>query len=382
MKLSTLGIHDVLLRCACAAIGCAFAMEPIQTAAADADPPRSQADAERRSIKQDLQLGAAYLAGRGVPQNFAQSAYWYERAANAGDPLAQNQIGYFYQTGIGVPRDLQQAVHWYQRSASGGYLRAKVNLGVAYLWGTGVKKDTQLGYDLIHEAALRNFGLADSYMGEIYYFGLGVPVDREAARSWYERGTRAHDCIAEYRLAEMLVTGIPSKQDLLKGEKLFRQSVKGGFVAAQHSLGLLLVNHPELPSQPNEAIIMLKSASEKGTWKSSAVLGAIYRDGKGVPLDHAMAYYYFRLAQLQGGEGARSIVATDLAILSRELNSNEIERLVAETDAWVKEHPLTLQFVYKDTGSSSNFPVFAISAANDDTHAGRLVPAPPTKAEH
>jgi TPR repeat protein len=381
MKRSNSRFHDAFPSYVRGAVGFVFVMVPILVVAAAPDLPRVQADAERGSVKQQLQLGAAYLAGRGVPQDFTQAAYWYERAANSGDPLAQNQIGFFYQSGIGVPRDPAQAVHWYQRAADGGYLRAKVNLGVAYLWGLGVKKDTQLGYDFIHEAALRNYGLADAYMGEIYHYGLGVPVDDEAARSWYERGARAKDCIAEYRLAAMLSAGTPSNQDLLKATKLLRQSIKGGFVAAQHSLGLLLINHPDLPARQNEAVDALQTASEEGVWKSSVVLGAVYRDGKTVPADHARAYFYFRLAQLQGGENGRATVAADLAVLARELLANQVATLVAEADEWVKKHPLTLQFVYKDTGNSSDFPVFAISAAIDNTHAGQLVPAPQTRTE-
>ena len=106
----------------------------------------------------------------------------------------------------------------------------------------------------------------------------------------------------------MLVAGNPSKRDLVSAAKLFRQSIREGYVPAQHSLGLILINHPELPAEPNEAVVYLQNASESGIWKSSAVLGALYRDGKGVPTDPAKAFYYFRLAQLQGGEAARQTV--------------------------------------------------------------------------
>jgi TPR repeat protein len=381
MERSTLiSLRRQLMR-AFSAHACVLTFGAMLGAAAEPDIPRIPVDAERLSVKQEIQLGAAYLAGRGVHQNYAQSAYWYERAANAGDPLAQNEIGYFYQTGTGVTQDSARAVQWYQRAADGGFLEARVNLGIAYLWGVGVKKDAQLGYELIHEAAVRNCGLADAYLGEMYYFGIGVPVDHEAARGWYERGARFNDSIAEHQLAALLVDGNPSRKDLLKATKLFRKSIKGGYVPAQHSLGLLLIQHSELAAQPNEAINNLQSASEAGNWKSSVVLGALYRDGKGVPRDHAKAFYYFRLAQLQGGEIARKTVANDLSILSRELTSEQAATLKEQTDEWLKKHPLTLQFVYKDTGSSSEFPVFAISAAKDDTHAGRLIAAPPGKAE-
>lgn len=362
-------------------IGWALAFAHSHAAAADPDIPKTEAGMRHVSVKDEIQFGAAYLAGRGRPQDLAQAAYWYERAANAGDPLAQNEIGYFYQVGIGVPKDLQRAALWYQRSADGGFLKARVNLGIAYFWGIGVRQDTQLGYKLIHDAADKNCGLADAYLGEIYNFGLSVPVDRRTARDWYARGARFNDSLAQFRLAAMLMEGNPPRQDLLKAAKLLRQSIRGGYVAAQHSLGLLMVNHPDLRSQPGEAVSLLQNASEAGIWKSSAILGAVFRDGKGASRDYARAYFYFLVAELQGGETAHATVKTDLAILSHELTSDETAKLSEQADEWIKQHPLTLQFMNKDTGSSDEFPVFAISAANDDSHVGKLIPAPQNRAQ-
>ena len=70
-----------------------------------------------------------------MERNEKLAAYWYEKAANSGDPVAQKQIGYFYQVGIGVPRDPVRAVRWFERAVSGGLVEAKVNLGVVFLWG-------------------------------------------------------------------------------------------------------------------------------------------------------------------------------------------------------------------------------------------------------
>ena len=115
-----------------------FAISQSRTALAiDPDIPRIQVGAERGSIQQQIELAAAYLAGRGVPRDEAQAAYWYEKAANAGDPGAQQQIGFFYQAGIGVKRDPARAAQWFGRAVSGGLISAKVNLGVAYVWGLG-----------------------------------------------------------------------------------------------------------------------------------------------------------------------------------------------------------------------------------------------------
>ena len=349
--------------------------------AAGADVPRVETDSPHYSIKQEIRFGADYLAGKGVPRDLAKSAFWYERAADAGDPLAQNLIGYFYQNGIGVPQDPARAVQWYQRAADSGYMQAKVNLALAYLWGIGARKDPQLAMELLQQAAAKNCGLADAYLGEIYFHGTGVPADKKIALEWYQRGAHAKDSIAEFRLAALLLEGNPSKQEISQSAKLLRKSVQGGFVAAQHSLGMLLALHPELSSQPNEAVILLQHASDGGIWQSAMLLGAIYRDGTGVPRDHSKAYFYFQIAQRQGGAKAHKAVNNDLVALSRELSASETDKLDGEAAKWVTNHPLTLLFQYKDTGSSSEFPIFAIASANDDTHTGKLVPASPGKTD-
>src|SRR3954462_6306751 len=56
--------------------------------------------AELGYTEQQIELAAAYLTGRGMPQSFPLAARWYEKAAAAGNPEAENQIGYFYQYGI------------------------------------------------------------------------------------------------------------------------------------------------------------------------------------------------------------------------------------------------------------------------------------------
>jgi TPR repeat protein len=348
--------------------------QPLYAVDAKTDLPRIQADAQRGIVKKEIELGAAYFSGRGVAQNLELAAQWYERAANAGDPLAQNEIGYFYQVGIGVPRDAGRAAAWYQRSADGGYLKAKVNLGVAYLWGLGVKKDLELGHELIQDAAQNKYGLADAYLGDIYYFGIGVKSDLQQARSWYEKGARLNDTLAKYRFATLLSMGDAPKPALVKALKLFRDSAIEGLVPARFALGLLLVNHPELPAQDGEAVTSLVKASESGYWKSSVILGVLYRDGRLVARDLSKGYYYFRLAELQGGEIAKRNTANDIAILSRQLPNGEVSSADLQAQQWANKHPYTLNYVNTGVDSSTGFPAYAIAAPSEGLHAGNLLP--------
>src|SRR5215204_1993001 len=61
-------------------------------------------------------LGAAYGAGQGVPQDWATSTRWYLLAAEQGNARAQLNLGVAFANGQGIPRDLVQAYKWYSLS--------------------------------------------------------------------------------------------------------------------------------------------------------------------------------------------------------------------------------------------------------------------------
>ena len=84
----------------------------------DPDVPATQKGIEPRTVQEQIKLAGDYFAGRGVAQDLTRAAFWYEKAAGAGDPLAQLEIGYLYEAGIGVPRDPVRAFHWYQLAAA------------------------------------------------------------------------------------------------------------------------------------------------------------------------------------------------------------------------------------------------------------------------
>jgi hypothetical protein len=269
--------------------------------AAAGDIPEVQARAQRGSIRQQIELGAAYFTGRGVEQSDRLAAYWYEKAANAGDPYAQKQIGFFYQAGIGVPRDPVRAVKWFQRAAAGGLASAKTDLGVAYVWGIGVPKDPEMVAQLFREALAKGDGSGGFSLGDMYYFGVGVEKNPATARHWYELGARLHDPLAEFRLGSMIAQDHPQPRKLKRAAELLRASAAGGYVPAKHRLGVLLIDHPELSRSADEALVVLGDAANAGTWQASVLLGILARDGTGRPADPAAAYFHFRVAALQGG---------------------------------------------------------------------------------
>lgn len=343
--------------------------------AVDPDVPHMQAGAERGSIQQEIELGAAYLAGRGVARNEKQAAYWYEKAASAGDPGAQEQIGFFYQAGVGVDRDPVRAAQWFQRAVAGGLVSAKVNLGVAYVWGLGVRKDPAFGAQLFREAADKGSGLGACYLADMYFFGIGVPKDSSQAVHWLEVGVKRHNMLAEFDLALLLLKN-PDHPSHERAVKLLRDSAKAGRVAAKHQLALELIQKPELARSPDEGVALLEEASAAGFWRSSVVLGVLYRDGREVTRDKKAAYYHFRIAMLQARNETATLLKNDMSVLSSELDPSQIEALDRDAAVWAQQHSRRFEYVDLQGEDQKAFPAFALEYPENGKHAGLLIGAP------
>jgi TPR repeat protein len=319
-----------------------------------------QAKAAQGYVKQELELAADYSLGRGVPKDLAQAAYWYRKAADQGNPAAQLFLGYMYTVGMGVSPDKGQAVRWYRRAASANDSEAKVNLAALYIRGDGVKQDTQEALRLLKSAAQKGDGRAYAYLGLASYMGLGIPIDHQAAEAWFRIGAKQRDPEAEFFLAVFDANEPGRVPDFSSEVKLLRLSAADGYVPAIHGVGLLLVNHPELPQAPEEATNMLVSAANAGDWRSSAVLGMLARDGRLMARDQRAAYRWYRIAVLQGWSPAETYLRPGLQRLARSVaDPASVEQ---EAAAWLQMHPNHDLFVFANEMNPKYFPIQEVYA--------------------
>jgi TPR repeat protein len=319
-----------------------------------------QTKAAQGFVKQEMELAADYFVGRGVPKDLSRSAYWYRKAADQGNPAAQLYLGYMYTVGMGVPQDRAEAVRWYRRAASSNDSTAKVNLAALYMRGEGVKQDMQEGLRLLHSAAEKGDGRADAYLGLASYLGSGTPVDIAAAEAWFKLGVKRHAPEAECFLAMLDAVEPGRVPDFAEQARLLRLSTGGGYVPAIHRLGVLLVNHPDLPQAPQEATNLLLSAAGAGSWQSSAVLGMLARDGRLSPKDQITAYRWFRIAASQGGSPAQTYLHSELQRLATSVaDTASAEQEAAE---WLQTHPNHDLFVYGNELNPKYFPIQEVYA--------------------
>jgi TPR repeat protein len=143
--------------------------------------------------------------------------------------------------------------------------------------------------------------------------------------------------MAQFNLAMMLFQhdNLASKDVM----ELLRDSAHAGYLPAMHQLGLFIVRDPAIAASPTEATDFLEEAAANGSWQSSALLGILARDGRaGVAQNKKVAYYHFRIATLQGGEGATTLLESDLHLLTSELAADSINSVDSDATAWMEKH--------------------------------------------
>lgn len=331
-----------------------------EPAPADTRDARIPAGAGEGKLQRELRLGGDYLAGRGVPRDPAQAAYWYRKAADQGDPGAQNEIGFFYSIGLGVGADQAEAVKWYERAMAGGCAEAKLNLAVAYLKGTGIRQDARQGIDLLQQLVKKNDPVAEDYLGLVYYLGVGTRSDKVMAEKFFLRAAKQHNAPAEYDMGILYLGEAGHVKDLPKAAALLRSSAKEGYVPAMHALGLLLINQPELTEGDDNALMWLEKAADAGSWRAAVLLGVVTRDGKYGPRDTAAAYRWFSIAVKVGGEPASKLLHNDLAICRKAMDRVTLDAENQRVEAWLAAHPHRDLYVLGNRLLAGNYPAVEV----------------------
>ena len=163
--------------------------------------------------------------GQGVPQDYAEAARWFRRAAEQEHPKAQYNLGVMYNNGHVVLQDYAEAARWYRRAAEQGYRRgaeqsghhvrrgqgratglrrghargtagqpsrntpsAQNNLGIMYDEGQGRTTGLRRGRALVPPGSRAGTPRGAEQSGRhVRYEGEGVPQDYAEAVRWYRR---------------------------------------------------------------------------------------------------------------------------------------------------------------------------------------------------
>jgi TPR repeat protein len=203
-------------------------------------------------------LGAAYYNGDGVPVNDSFSYAWFTLAKEAGSqraveavqraeselrPLAITdgfkKIAEMYEKGEYLPENQAEAARWWLKAATRGDQDAQAAIAIKLINGQGVPQDLAQGRYWCSEAAKQDNAPAEYCMGYMYQRGLGVTRDAKQARKWYERAATRGNISAIKTLALMEATGEGGKTDRLTACLLYARLAATGDNEALRSLAKL-----------------------------------------------------------------------------------------------------------------------------------------------
>ncbi len=149
------------------------------------------------------EIGARFTEGRGVKEDLAEAAKWYQRAADAGVVPADYRLASMYEKGSGLARDAAKAKALYLKAAGQGNASAMHNLAVMLASGRDGVPDFAEATKWFAKAA--ELGIRDSQfnLAVLYARGNGVSQDLEASYKWFAAAAREGDTDAAAKRDEV-----------------------------------------------------------------------------------------------------------------------------------------------------------------------------------
>lgn len=263
--------------------------------------------AQRGDPRSELWAGSMLSSGIGVKADKAAGLAWQVKAANDGDTEAAVFVAQRYFAGIDVARDDALAESYLKRAADQGNPRAQTALAGLLLKRSAVA-NLPMAKALLLKAIAQHFGPAYAGMGELYANGTGMQPNVPTAIDWFARGAALNDAASERDLCQTYTNTFGPAHDVDKALHWCAAAAAAGDKIAMGALASGLV--PELP-EAARAYWQWRLAS-KGDATYANTLAETYDVGRGVPVDHAAALYWFRFASMHGNAAAQSALARHL----------------------------------------------------------------------
>jgi TPR repeat protein len=178
--------------------------------------------AKKNNIRAQIQLALYYFIGSAQP-DLSQAVYWFQRAADRGNPDAQVTLGWLYFAGEGVSKNLEHAKYWLRKAAEQDYINADFLLGHFYETGLGTETDYAQALYWYSQGARAGDANSQYHLSLLYRNGYkGVPKSPGDALMWLRKAAvQGHsDARKDYELIRKSSTAIPVFNNVLTNESI------------------------------------------------------------------------------------------------------------------------------------------------------------------
>lgn len=229
-------------------------------------------------------------------------------AAKKGDADSQNTLGTYYYNGNKVPQNYNVALRWFSMAAKQNHTKAIANMALCYQMGRGIEKDSVMAVKLYKKSVaagntqlvtLREEALAKSrsafdahLLADIYYGGCGsVKKNTDKALKYYKM-VAAGSVDAALKVAGIYDTAKKYAEAL----PYFKKAAAGGSGLAEYKCGEYLCQGKGTPVDKAMAAAYLGKAVKGNIPNAMMMLGDLLYRGDGIKQDYAKAMDLYKRA--------------------------------------------------------------------------------------
>jgi TPR repeat protein len=193
-----------------------------------------------------------------------------KKAALCGDAGAQWTLGGFYACGdFGLPQDTAEAAKWYRKAAEQDYRPAQLNFGVCLAKGQGVEQNVVEGYMWVISARRPGGPGSGHWVIDAAHQKLielkAHMTEQQIAEAWGMAAAISGDTLAQWTLGGLYARGecgLP--QDYAEAAKWYRKAAEQNYVLAQVDLGVCLAKGQGVEQNVVEGYMWVILASRGG----------------------------------------------------------------------------------------------------------------------
>ncbi|KAK8883485.1 hypothetical protein M9Y10_042577 [Tritrichomonas musculus] len=255
--------------------------------------------ANARNVVAQFILGTIYFADEYIPRDIDKAIYYFTEAAKQNNKQAQYNLGYIYSKDVFTTRDMNKAIYFYSLAADQNEVNSQYNLGIIYAKGQYVFRDINKAIFYFKLAAKQNHAMAQYNLGSIYnHYGYDFRDINKAIR-YYTLAADQNISSAQHNLGIIYEKGEGVSQDINKAIHYYTLAADQGDSFAQYNLGLIYEKGEYVSQDINKTIHYYTLAADQDHIFAQYNLGLIYEKGELVPQDINKAIYYYTLAANQ-----------------------------------------------------------------------------------
>ncbi len=222
-----------------------------------------QKGADEKQADCMLRVAGFHLEGKEVEKSEEKGREWLIKAAEAGSPLASLEMA--SRLSKDEKPDLLGSYKYLLSAANAGLPVAQNELGLLYVSGNLGLSDRAAGVAWFTAAAKAGFAAAQNNLGTLYERGLGVPVDFNNAGQLYMLAANQGHAAATTGLARLHAAGQGTDQNLPKAWALASLAIERGDSEAKTLLGDLTskLSDEQMTAAKKELEDLKKPAAEK-----------------------------------------------------------------------------------------------------------------------